>query len=224
MDELVDSVAIDGPAGSGKSSVAKRIAKAKGWLYVDTGAMYRAIAHKALVLGMNLEDEAAMIAMARATNIGFDSTGAKVLLDDADVSTEIRSPEVARNVKYAARVPDIRRLLVAKQQEMSHKLPVVMEGRDITTVVLPHARYKFFLTASPEVRAERRCAEMRAAGREVDLNGILEDIKARDAADYEVGPMKDARDRAMAQDGIVFLDTSDLDETQVVEKMLASMD
>lgn len=224
MVELVDSVAIDGPAGSGKSSVAKRIAAAKGYLYVDTGAMYRAVAHKAMSLDMNLEDEAAMANLARNTDIGFDTTGSKVLLDGVDVSAEIRSPEVARNVKYAARAPDVRRLLVARQQEMSRKRPVVMEGRDITTVVLPHARYKFFLTASPEVRAERRCAEMSEVGRKVDLAGILEDIKTRDDSDYKVGPMKEARDRALAGDGIVLLDTSDLTETQVVEKMLASME
>ncbi len=223
MDDLIDAVAIDGPAGSGKSSVAKRVARARDFLYVDTGAMYRAVALAAMRRGIDLGDPAAMAALARGVGVEFDASGDRVLLDGADVSTDIRSPEVARNVKFAARVPEIRALLVAMQQAMAGKRPVVMEGRDITTVVLPRARWKFFLTASPEVRAGRRHAEMLAAGRDVTLAEILSDINQRDASDYLVGPMKDARDRALAGDGIVYVDTSGLNQEESAEEILRRM-
>ena len=221
--DLIDAVAIDGPAGSGKSSVARRIAQAKGFLYIDTGAMYRAVALKAMRLGADLEDPEAMTRVAQASDIAFDAAGVRILLDGEDVSADIRSPEVARNVKCAARVPAIRERMVRLQQAMCDRRPVVMEGRDITTVVLPRARWKFFLTASPEVRAKRRHDEMLAAGRDVDLAEILSDINMRDASDYQVGPMKDARDRALAGDGIVYLDTSAMNPEQVVEAILAAM-
>lgn len=222
-DGLKDAVAIDGPAGSGKSSVAKRIADARGFLYVDTGAMYRAVALKALRLGVDLEDPAAMAAVADAADISFDVSGTRILLDGRDVSRDIRSPEVAKNVKFAARVPEIRARMVAMQQAMCDARPVVMEGRDITTVVLPRAKWKFFLTASPEARAERRHAEMLAAGRDVELADILADINMRDASDYQVGPMKDARDRARAGQGIHYLDTSAMNPDEVVAAILDLM-
>lgn len=218
--ELRDAVGIDGPAGSGKSSVARRIAQAKGFLYVDTGAMYRAVALKAMRSGVNLEDPEAMMRVADGADIAFDATGTRVLLDGADVSREIRTPEIAQNVKFAARVPAIRERMVKLQQAMCEARPVVMEGRDITTVVLPRARWKFFLTASPEARAARRHAEMLAAGRDVRLEDILADINMRDASDYQVGPMKEARDRALAGEGIHYLDTSDMTPDEVVEEIL----
>ncbi len=221
--ELRDAVAIDGPAGSGKSSVAKRIAAERGFLYVDTGAMYRAVALKAMRGGVDLEDPEAMAAAAASADIRFDATGGRVLLDGEDVSLAIRSPEVSRSVKFAARVPAIRERLVAMQRAICEERPVVMEGRDITTVVLPRARWKFFLTASPEARAARRHAEMRAAGRDVSLSGILADITARDASDYQVGPMREARDRALAGDGITYLDTSDLSPDGVVAAILGRL-
>ncbi len=223
MDELVDSVGIDGPAGSGKSSVAKRIADAMHFLYVDTGAMYRAVALKAMRMGVDLENPDIMTRVADAADLSFDTAGTRIFLDGEDVSREIRSPEVAKNVKCAARVPAVRARMVALQQEMSRQRPVVMEGRDITTIVLPHARWKFFLTASPETRAERRYKEMLAAGRQVDLQQILDDINMRDASDYEVGPMKEARDRALAGDGIVYVDTSNMNPDEVVAAILDSM-
>ena len=220
---LRDAVAIDGPAGSGKSSVARRIALARGYLYVDTGAMYRAVALKAMRLGVNLEEPAAMAEVAAGADIRFDTSGTRILLDGEDVSQAIRSPEIAKNVKFAARVPEVRARLVALQQELCESRPVVMEGRDITTVVLPRARWKFFLTASPEARAGRRHAEMLAAGRDVRLDDILADINTRDASDYQVGPMKEARDRALAGDGINYLDTSDLSRDAVVAAILERM-
>lgn len=222
-DGLVDAVAIDGPAGSGKSSVAKRIADARGFLYVDTGAMYRAVALKAMRSGVDMEDPAAMERAAETADVSFDATGSRILLDGEDVSREIRGPEVAQRVKFAARVPAIRARLVGLQRAMCEKRPVVMEGRDITTVVLPRARWKFFLTASAEARAARRHAEMLAAGRDVELSAILADINMRDASDYEVGPMREARDRALAGDGIRYLDTSDLTPDEVVAAILEHM-
>lgn len=223
MDDLIDSVAIDGPAGSGKSSVARRIAEARGFLYVDTGAMYRAVALAAMRRGTELENPEAVAAVAATTNISFDVSGARIMLDGSDVSAAIRDPEVTRNVKYAARVPEIRAMMVKTQQAMAERRPVVMEGRDIATVVLPRARWKFFLTARPEVRAARRHAELLAAGKEASLEGILADINARDASDFQVGPMKEARDRALAGDGIVYLDTSGMKPDAVVAAILASM-
>lgn len=220
---LLDAVGIDGPAGSGKSSVAKRIAEARGFLYVDTGAMYRAVALKAMRLGVDMEDPAAMAAVAGGADIRFDASGTRILLDGEDVSREIRSPEVAQTVKFAARVPAIRERMVRLQQAMCEARPVVMEGRDITTVVLPRARWKFFLTASPEARAGRRHAEMLAAGRDVELADILADINMRDASDYQVGPMKDARDRALAGQGIYYLDTSAMAPDEVVSAILDRM-
>lgn len=223
-DGVRDAVGIDGPAGSGKSSVARRIADARGFLYVDTGAMYRAVALKAMRSGVDLEDPEAMAGVAAGADIAFDESGTRILLDGEDVSREIRGPEVARNVKYAARVPAIRERMVRLQQLMCESRPVVMEGRDITTVVLPRARWKVFLTASPEARASRRHAEMLAAGRDVALADILADINMRDASDYQVGPMKDARDRALAGDGIYYLDTSEMTPDEVVSTILAKME
>ncbi len=221
---LIPAVAIDGPAGSGKSSVARAVARARNFLYVDTGAMYRALALKAMRDGENLEDETAMARVAAAAAIRFNTDGTEIILDGENVSQEIRSPEVTANVKFMARVPDVRKHLILLQRALCRQRPVVMEGRDITTVVLPQAKWKFFLTASPEVRANRRFAEMRAAGRDVQLQQILADINHRDDLDYHVGPMKDARDRALANAGIVHLDTSGLTPDQVVQQILAHME
>ncbi|MCC8180559.1 MAG: (d)CMP kinase [Planctomycetes bacterium] len=216
----IDAVALDGPAGSGKSSVAKLCADALSFLYVDTGAMYRAVAWKAARQGINLADPLAMAEVAKEADLRFADGGTRILVDGYDASKEIRSRETSSQVKYAARVPEVRDILVAKQRKMAAAQPVVMEGRDITTVVLPNAKWKFFLTASPEARAKRRHAELTAAGKKVEFNQLLADISARDASDYQVGPLKDARDRALAGDGIIYLDTSELTRDQVVQAVL----
>ncbi len=221
---LLPAVAIDGPAGSGKSSVARAVARAKNFLYIDTGAMYRALALKAMRQHLNLEDEAAMARIAAGARLHFSDDGARIFLDSADVSREIRGPEVTANVKFMARVPEVRKHLIERQRALCHQRPVVMEGRDITTVVLPQARWKFFLTASPETRAKRRFEEMRAAGQNVLLPQILADIERRDELDYQVGPMKDARDRALAGEGVVYLDTSFLTPDAVVSTILDHME
>jgi cytidylate kinase len=221
--EILEAVAIDGPAGSGKSSVARRIAAVRGYLYVDTGAMYRAVALAALRRGVDLESPDAMFALFKDLDIAFDASGERLLLDGEDVSDDIRAPDVARNVKFAARLPAVRAGMTAAQRIMADKRPVVMEGRDIATVVLPGAKWKFFLTARPEVRARRRHAEMLAAGREVPYDTILEDIKRRDESDFQVGPMRQAMDLANNNGGIELVDTSDMTPDEAVRHILDRM-
>ncbi|MDR1521021.1 MAG: (d)CMP kinase [Planctomycetota bacterium] len=220
---LMEAVAIDGPAGAGKSSVAKRVAARRGFLYVDTGAMYRAVTLAAISRNVDLQDPEALLAVAESVDISFNASGDRLLLDGTDVSAEIRGPEVARKVRFAARAPEIRARLVKMQQDLAGKRPVVMEGRDIATVVLPRARWKFFLTASPEIRASRRHSEMLAAGREIPFAEILADIQRRDASDYQVGPMKEALDLARAGQGIALIDTSEMTPERAAAELLARM-
>lgn len=213
------AVAIDGPAGAGKSTVARGVAARLGFTYIDTGAMYRAVALKALRSGLRLDDEKAMADLARTTSIDFDPTGTKIIMDGKDVSAEIRSPEVTDNVKYAARVPEVRSHMANAQRAMSGSRPVVMEGRDIGLVVLPAARWKFFLTASAQTRAERRFAEMTARGFSADLQAILDSIIARDEADNQVGPLKETRELALAGKGVHYLDTTGMPPGEVIESI-----
>ena len=221
---LRNAVTIDGPAGAGKSCVARRVADAKGFLYVDTGAMYRAIALRALRLKIDMQDPGSVADTANAARILFNDSGTRIFLDGGDVSRLIRMPDVTECVKHVACVPAVRDLIVNKLRVFAENQPVVMEGRDISTVVLPRAKWKFFLTASIETRAKRRHAEMLEAGRDVSLQRIYDDIARRDDSDYEVGPMKEARDRALNGDGIFYLDTSDMNPTQVVAAMLKEME
>jgi len=215
------AIAIDGPAGAGKSSVAGAVAERLGFLYVDTGAMYRAIALKATRLGIDLESEEAMGAVARDVHLAFDASGKRILLDGEDVSAAIRTPAITNVTRFSARAAPVRQVLVARQQEIARERPVVMEGRDITTVVLPEARWKFFLTAAPEERAMRRVKEMREAGHDVDFEKILEDIKARDLSDLQVGPMKKALEIAGRGTGeIRLIDTTSMTPDAVVETIV----
>ena len=161
--EAMDAVAIDGPAGAGKSTVARALAGALGWRYLDTGAMYRAVTLAALRAGVDLEDASALAMIARDRVVDFDAAGTRVCLDGVDVSADLRAPEVTVRVRYAAKADLVRRVLRERQRKMAMECPAVLEGRDIGTVVLPGARWKFFLTASAEERARRRAAEMRAA-------------------------------------------------------------
>lgn len=214
---MFDAVAIDGPAGSGKSTIAKAVASRLGFLYVDTGAMYRAVALKASLLGCDLEDEDLMSGVAESAEITFDDTGTKIILDGNDVSRQIRTPEITAITKYAARVVNVRQRMVEVQRAMAANRPVVMEGRDITTVVLREARWKFFVTASPEVRAKRRMADFREGGHDVDYDQLLAQIIERDASDNQVGPMKEALDLATRNEGIRLVDTSDMSATEVID-------
>jgi len=180
-------IAIDGPVGSGKSTVARRVAELLGYVYVDSGAMYRAIALKALHSGVGLDAGEALEALAGETRIDLRAQdGAQqVLLDSEDVTAAIRTPEVAQAASKVALVPGVRHVLVTEQRRAGREGGVVMEGRDIGSVVFPDAQLKIFLTASPEVRAQRRWREHEQKGDRISLERTLEEIHERDRRDQE---------------------------------------
>jgi cytidylate kinase len=185
MNKLI--IAIDGPVGSGKSTLARRVAELMGYAYIDTGAMYRALALKTLRRGLSLDATDELIALARGTRIDLraqDSTQ-RVFLDGEDVTAAIRTPEVSQGASKIAVVGGVRQVLVAEQRRAGEQGGVVMEGRDIGSVVFPDAGLKIFLTASPEVRAERRWREHQQKGEAIDLARTLEEIRERDQRDRE---------------------------------------
>jgi cytidylate kinase len=181
-------IAIDGPVGSGKSTLARRVAELLGYVYVDTGAMYRALAFKALRNGLALDGhDEELVTLARATRIDLraqDGTQ-RVLLDQDDVTTAIRTPEVSQAASKIAVNAGVRQVLVAEQRRAGEQGGVVMEGRDIGSVVFPDAQLKIFLTASPETRAERRWREHQQKGDPIDLQRTLDEIRERDRRDLQ---------------------------------------
>ena len=178
------SIAIDGPAGSGKTTIAREVARRLGYKYIDTGAMYRAAAWKSLELGIPLEDEKRIVQMVERMDIRFEvGDGSRILADGQDVSTAIRTPEVTRLSSPISAIPGVRRRLVALQKKMGGEGGCVMEGRDIGSVVMPHAEVKVFLTASVEERARRRYAEMLHSGMHADLVTLRGEIEERDQRD-----------------------------------------
>jgi cytidylate kinase len=202
------TIAIDGPAGSGKSSVARRIAELLQYLYLDSGAMYRALALKALRRGILLSDETRHERLARESRIELqpptpeqEAAGAKnsVFLDGADVTREIRTTEVAQAASHVAALPKVREVLVAEQQRAGAGGGVVMEGRDIGTVVFPNAELKIFLDASPETRAERRWKEHREKGDRLTLAEVFDEVIERDKRDRDrkVSPLVRAADAVL---------------------------
>ena len=205
-------IAIDGPAGAGKSTMAKLLAKDLGIDYVDTGAMYRAIALKLVRTNTDYNDADALASMLAETDVDLD--GSRVLLDGEDVSGFIRTPEVSMMASKSSAVLAIREKLVALQRAIGHKKSVVMDGRDIATNVLTDAEYKFYLTASAKVRAERRALELREKGMDVDLAEIEKDIIQRDYQDMnrEHNPLKKA-------DEAIEIDSSDMTIEEVVAFM-----
>jgi cytidylate kinase len=180
-------IAIDGPVGSGKSTLARRVAQLLDYIYVDTGAMYRALALKALRGGISFSDEEGLATLARDTRIDLRAQNAtqQVILDEEDVTAAIRSPDVSQSASRIAVVAGVRHVLVTEQRRAGHQGGVVMEGRDIGSVVFPDAELKIFLVASPEVRAERRWLEHRQKGDSIDLDRTLEEIHERDRRDSE---------------------------------------
>lgn len=192
------TIAIDGPASSGKSSVAKLIAKEQGYIYIDTGAMYRMLTLKALRKELDLENEDELFQLLKNTDITFENQGEEQIafLDNEDVTTAIRQTDVTNNVSVVSSHQKIRQELVSKQQEMSNDHNVVMDGRDIGTVVLPEATLKIFLEAEAEERAKRRYEENIQNGIDSDYETILEDIKKRDYYDSnrKESPLKKAHD------------------------------
>jgi cytidylate kinase len=182
-------IAIDGPVGSGKSTLARRVAEMLGYVYIDTGAMYRAVALKAVRRGTAIDPAPAepLEALARETRIDLRAQDGKqqVFLDGEDVTGAIRTPDVAQAASRIAVIPGVRHVLVAEQRRAGERGGVVMEGRDIGSVVFPDAQLKIFLTASPEVRAERRWREHQQKGDAIDLARTLEEIRERDRRDQE---------------------------------------
>lgn len=178
-------IAIDGPVGSGKSTLARRVAALMGYVYIDTGAMYRAVALKALRRGVPLDAADQLTALAGDTRIDLraEDGGQRVFLDGEDVTSAIRTPEVSQGASKVAVVPGVRHVLVAEQRRAGAQGGVVMEGRDIGSVVFPDAELKIFLTASPEIRAERRWREHQQKGDAIDLPRTLDEIHERDRRD-----------------------------------------
>lgn len=211
-------IAIDGPAGSGKSTVSKKIARKLGVMYIDTGAMYRALTLKAMQLGIGLEDEVSLVELVCSTKIDLEDSvsGQKVFLDGEDVTTLIRTPELTNNVKYIARVPGVRHEMVRLQRLIGHRRGAVMEGRDIGTVVFPGADYKFYLDADVDERAKRRHKELVQAGVNINFEDIRKDVVARDESDMrrEIGALKVAPDA-------ILVDTTNLSIDEVVDKLLS---
>lgn len=209
-------VAIDGPSGAGKSTTGRALARNLGYTYVDTGAMYRALALKALRVGLSPEVEAPLVELARATAIVLEEGGKRVLLDGADVTAEIRAREVTAASSRISRHPGVRRDMVVRQRLLGAEGGVVLDGRDIGTTVFPDAEVKFYLDADPARRARRRQAELRASGTEVPLEELEREIRSRDETDSTRAdsPLTRAGDA-------ILLDTSELTPEQVVERMAA---
>lgn len=199
------SVAIDGPAGAGKSTIARYAAKTLGFIYVDTGALYRAISLFMLKNGVDVEDADAVAAQLPKVTVqlAFENGEQHVLLCGEDVSTQIRTPEVSMATSKVSAIPAVRAFLLDLQKDIAKRNNIIMDGRDIGTVVLPDAQIKIFLTASAEERAKRRFRELQEKQVDTTLEAVLADIEARDYQDYhrEIAPLKQA-------DDAVLLDTS----------------
>jgi cytidylate kinase len=212
-------VAIDGPSGAGKSTVGRALAERLGYIFVDTGAMYRAIAWKALEQGVPLDDEAAMADVAINAHIELTSYGRVVKLDGHDVTTQIRSREVTAAASRTSAYPAVRRAMVAQQRELGRQGGIVLDGRDIGTAVFPDAEVKFYVDADPLRRAQRRHSELAEKGHTVDVHQIAEEIRARDHADSTRADSPLTR----AEDAI-YIDTTTMIPAEVIESMLSSIE
>lgn len=212
-------VAIDGPSGAGKSTIARAVAKQLGFVYIDTGAMYRACALACINHGVNIkENPTSSIEIVNNISIDIDYIDGvqKIFLNGVDVSEKIRTPEVSMGASSVSAIIEVRQKLVALQRELAGAKNVIMDGRDIGTHVLPDAQVKIFLTASPEVRANRRYKELIEKGIDTDFSSVLADIKQRDHQDSTraVSPLKQADDAHL-------LDTSELSFDESVERVLS---
>ncbi len=211
------NVAIDGPAGAGKSTIAKAVAAKKGYVYVDTGAMYRAMALYFLRANINKDDEEKISSVVDDINVSirYEDGSQHVILNDEDVTGLIRTEEVGNMASATSVFGAVRTKLVALQQELAKTTDVIMDGRDIGTVVLPNADVKVFLTASVECRAKRRFDELKAKGENPDFDKIAKDIEERDYRDShrEISPLKQAKDA-------VLVDSSDMTINEVVDTII----
>jgi CMP/dCMP kinase len=211
-------VAIDGPAGSGKSSTAKALAKKLKLPYIDTGAMYRAITLHAIRSGVDLDNKKELIASSKKAHVelvGSDPKKLKVFLNKKDVTLAIREPELTKQVFHVAQVAEIRREMVKKQRRMGSQAGGVLEGRDIGTMVFPNAAFKFFFLASPEIRAKRRQKELLAVGKRLSLEQVKKELLERDKTDLErkEGPLRQAKDAFV-------IDTTSLTIDATVDKIV----
>ena len=210
-------IAIDGPSGAGKSTVAKEVAKRLGYLYIDTGAMYRAVGLRALQKNPRLDDVCQIVSIARESRIELRTSKGRpqVWLDGADVSQAIRAEAVSQAASIVSSIPEVRRVLVRAQQRMGANGGVVMEGRDIGTKVFPQANLKVFLDASEETRARRRYEENRKKGVTLTFEETVEEIHQRDARDSQRSdsPLVQAPDA-------IYIDTSDKTIEEVIEEIL----
>lgn len=210
-------IAIDGPAGAGKSTIAKIVAKELGYLYIDTGAMYRAITWKALNYKIDLRNEKKVIQLAQKTDIKLIQSDdkLKIFADGKNVTEKIRLENVTKNTNTIAAIQGVRKILRNKQRLLGRNGGVVMEGRDIGTAVFPDAEKKFYLDAKPKERAKRRWKELKAKGQRVSLKKIAEAIKRRDYRDRNRGinPLRKAKDA-------VIIDSTNMSPQQVAEKIL----
>ncbi len=211
------SVAIDGPAGAGKSTIARRLAAELGYRYVDTGAIYRTVAYFMDLWGVSPKDVDGVNRYIDelTVEIEYDEDGLQhMMMNGMDVTKDIRTPDISQKASLISAHACVRDMLLDMQRELAAQNNVVMDGRDIGTVVLPHATVKIFLTASPEVRAKRRCDELSAKGQKVDYNKVLKDIQQRDYQDThrEIAPLKMSRDS-------IKVDTSDMTIEEVLEKL-----
>jgi cytidylate kinase len=213
-------VAIDGPAGAGKSTTARMLAERLGYSLLDTGAIYRAVALMARQGGVPWDDEARLAALVTGLDIGFrfEAGVNRVFVNTRDVTTEIRAPEISDGASRVSALPQVRAALLGLQRRLGAGGGVVVEGRDVGTVVFPQAGAKFFLTASPTERARRRAAELRAAGRAVDEQAVLDEIVARDDRDTNraVAPLKQAPDA-------VQIDSDHLTAAEVLERLVTEV-
>lgn len=206
-------IAIDGPSGAGKSTIAKAVAKRLGYVYVDTGALYRTVGYAALCEKLDCKnaDEIALLLKKIKVDLTYDNGVQKVLLNGEDVSTQIRLPECSMAASAVSAIPAVREFLLNTQRDIATHHNVIMDGRDIGTVVLPNAQVKIFLTASAEKRAQRRFIELCEKGIETTFEEVLEDMKQRDYNDSNraIAPLK-------AAEGSILVDTSELDLEQSI--------
>lgn len=205
-------IAIDGPAGSGKTSIAKRLAKKLNMFYLDTGGTYRALTLKALEGDLDLKDEAALQAIAKNLNLKIEQD--RIYLDGRDVSEKIRAPFIDKNISKIVSYPKVREAMVSLQRRMAESGDFVVEGRDITTVVFPQSKFKFYLDAEFAVRVQRRFKELENKGVQIDFEELTDDLKRRDEADInrEVGALKQSPDA-------VYIDSTNLSLEEAAEKI-----
>ena len=211
------NVAIDGPAGAGKSTIAKLVAKEKGYIYVDTGAMYRGLAIHFLDKGIQPQETEKVIEACKdaEVTIAYEDAVQHVYLNGKDISSRLRNEEVGNMASVTSAIPEVRKKLLELQQNLAKTQNVIMDGRDIGTCVLPHADVKVYLTASDETRAKRRYQELQEKGEDCNLEEIAHDIEERDRRDMtrEIAPLKQAEDA-------VLVDSSDMTITEVVKTIV----